>query len=100
MAIPAFLVAAGKGIVVGGKWIAAFCVKHSAGLATAATIGATALSGSVFEGKKKKVTFGKSESMTAGKYSFRVPQVKVENISKSGQGAPNAKKSYKRKYSK
>lgn len=81
MAIPAFLVAAGKGIVAGGKMIITFLSSKGAILASAATIGATALSGNVFEGKKKKVTIGKSESITAGKYSFRVPQVRVENLS-------------------
>lgn len=100
MAIPAFLVAAGKGIVVGAKAVWGFLATKGAWVATAATVGATALSGNVFEGKNKKVTFSKSESMVAGKYAFRVPQVKVENISKGGQGSFKAKKTYKRKYTK
>lgn len=100
MAIPAFLVAAGKGIVVGAKAIKGFLATKGAWVATAATIGATALSGNVFEGKKKKITLGRSESMTAGKYSFRVPQIKVENIRNGERSSSTAKKSYKRKYSK
>ena len=80
MAIPAFLVAAGKGIVVGAKWIVGFCTRHSAGLALASTLSATALTGNVIEGKKKRITFGKSDSMVAGKHSFQVPQIHVEDV--------------------
>ena len=80
MAIPAFLVAAGKGIVAGGKWIVGFCTRHSAGLALASTLSATALTGNVIEGKKKRITFGKSDSMVAGKHSFQVPQIHVEDV--------------------
>jgi len=98
MAIPAFLVAAGKGILAGGKWVAGFVSNHAVGLTTAATIGATALSGNVFEGKHKRVTFGKSDSMVAGKHSFQVPQIHVEDV-RYTKNASSQVKSKNAKYS-
>lgn len=99
MAIPAFLVAAGKGIVAGATAIKGFLVGKGAILASAATIGATALSGTVFEGKKKKITLGRSESMTAGKYSFRVPQVRVENLRSPKDVSPRSNRARDANYS-
>ena len=98
MAIPAFLVAAGKGIVVGAKTVAVWIANHGAVLATAATGASIALTGNTFEGKKKRVTFGKSDSIVAGKHSFQVPQIHVEDV-RYTKNASSQVKSKNTKYS-